>query len=442
MKRVLVTGFTLFLVLGVATFAASARSIDPSSAQNLQRGCGAPICPTATPVPPRDSDGDGVLNSSDRCPTVPGPASNNGCPLPSTTPPTQDRPTAQPTAQATAAPTLVPTLALPTLPAAGDCVLATRSAEGVNVRADASLESAIVASLDPQTVYPVLAILNSAEGDWARIALGWVARWVVREGGSCNALPAVQHISFSSNSSAPDDLLIFDGSSFSLSDPPEPDKPGECAGWAADWALRGGQSIHIGFCDGSVRPTACDGSVHPASCDGSVHPTACDGSVVPAPTQWCVEPEASGKGFIINGSLSDPPEPDKPGGSIQWYAGVGSDKSDFPGETVIIAFLQPPDSDTPLMLIWHIPADGDSQGINLDWSLQNLSESDRQGLLMTWWSNAASPDTAQGLIIGSLWSGQGVTLDWLPRAADGSVLIGINPPSGDGTTLKLAFALP
>ncbi|OJJ18565.1 hypothetical protein BKI52_23425 [marine bacterium AO1-C] len=33
-------------------------------------------------IPDIDSDGDGVLNSQDNCPTVVGPASNNGCPVP------------------------------------------------------------------------------------------------------------------------------------------------------------------------------------------------------------------------------------------------------------------------------------------------------------------------------------------------------------------------
>src|SRR5690349_18626004 len=41
-----------------------------------------------------DPDGDGVFGAKDRCPTVAGPASNNGCPLPTTnnnntTPPEQ-----------------------------------------------------------------------------------------------------------------------------------------------------------------------------------------------------------------------------------------------------------------------------------------------------------------------------------------------------------------
>jgi hypothetical protein len=39
-----------------------------------------------TPPPPPDADGDGVPDEADQCPTEPGPAENNGCPLPTDTP--------------------------------------------------------------------------------------------------------------------------------------------------------------------------------------------------------------------------------------------------------------------------------------------------------------------------------------------------------------------
>jgi hypothetical protein len=39
------------------------------------------------PPPPTDTDGDGVPDSTDQCPNDPGPASNNGCPLPPPPPP-------------------------------------------------------------------------------------------------------------------------------------------------------------------------------------------------------------------------------------------------------------------------------------------------------------------------------------------------------------------
>jgi hypothetical protein len=48
--------------------------------------------PTSSP-PPSDGDGDGVPDSTDQCPTQPGPASNGGCPLPD--PPPADCPTGE-----------------------------------------------------------------------------------------------------------------------------------------------------------------------------------------------------------------------------------------------------------------------------------------------------------------------------------------------------------
>ena len=53
-------------------------------------GISAPSAPstTVTPVapPPADTDGDGTPDAADTCPTVAGPASNGGCPLPTPAP--------------------------------------------------------------------------------------------------------------------------------------------------------------------------------------------------------------------------------------------------------------------------------------------------------------------------------------------------------------------
>ncbi len=447
MKRFLLPLVGLFLVLGVVASAASAMHSDPGVSPELQ-GCvpGRTCPPTATPPPPSppplpDTDGDGLIDLKDSCPTVPGPASNLGCPLPDTSPQTEDRdgdgvpdmndrcpdaggpasnsgcPVDQPAPQ----PSPVPTIELPTLPPSGDCVLATRDPQRINVRAKPSLKAEIVATLDPQSLYPVLATLHTSDGDWDQIADGWVAHWVIRQGGACATLPAVQLVE--SQPGPPTILLNSDSFDFALSDPnlSDPPEPDDCASpWGANWTNRSnGQSIHIGFCDGSVRPTACDGSVHPASCDGSVrpnacdgsvhpascdgsvrpnacdgsvhptscdgsvHPTACDGSVAPAPTQWCVEQSANG--FFIDSFLSDPPEPDKPAMGIQWYAGIGSDESDFPGETAIIALLQPFGGSAPLILIWHSP--GDTAGIIIHWSLSDPPEPDKPGFTIHWQPN-------------------------------------------------------
>jgi hypothetical protein len=40
------------------------------------------VTTTDPPLPPSDRDGDGVADTSDECPDTPGPASNNGCPIP------------------------------------------------------------------------------------------------------------------------------------------------------------------------------------------------------------------------------------------------------------------------------------------------------------------------------------------------------------------------
>ena len=67
------------------------------------------VTSTCVPVPPPDSDGDGVPDSGDACPSVPGPADNNGCPVeqPPSTPgpvPTPTSPTPTPTPTPTPAP--------------------------------------------------------------------------------------------------------------------------------------------------------------------------------------------------------------------------------------------------------------------------------------------------------------------------------------------------
>ena len=446
MKRILLALFIASLFLAILTLAASAQRGVPSASDALsQRVC--PTRCTPTPVPslppsPRrtstpppaqgnpngDRDGDGIPDSADSCPDQGGPASNNGCP--------PEQP----------APTSVPTIALPVLPTDGACVVATQSAEGVNVRAKPSLTAEIVGVLDPQSTYPVTAMLQNAEGSWDRSDQGWVASWVVRHGGSCTALPAVQIGVLDSNPGPPDDLLISDGFDFQFTgnpgeqEPPEPDAQGNCAApLGADWTNRSnGQTLHIAFCDGSVHPTSCDGSVHPTSCDGSVHPTSCDGSVhptscdgsvhptscdgsvIPTPTQWCIQPNANGRGFVVNGALAQPSNPDAQAFSMNWYAGIGSDASDFPGDTMIIAVLQP-EGGIPIMFIWDVPSDPsqqdttinwalgqppdpETQGIGIDWSLQEPPEPDKQGIVIDWaLQEPPEPDK------------QGFTVHWLPN---------------------------
>jgi outer membrane protein OmpA-like peptidoglycan-associated protein len=42
----------------------------------------APVAPVAAPEPPKDTDGDGVVDTEDKCPTVAGVAKYQGCPVP------------------------------------------------------------------------------------------------------------------------------------------------------------------------------------------------------------------------------------------------------------------------------------------------------------------------------------------------------------------------
>ncbi len=176
MKRLALLTILVGLVLGMATAAAGSPSAD----------CGGAFNPPCTPVPaggnnvnPGDPDGDGVPNGIDQCPDQGGPSSNQGCP-PGTVP--SATPAPESTAQG---------ISLPAMPLTGDCVAATRSAEGVNIRLQPSVSAGIVGVLDPQSLYPVNGQHHAADGTWDRIENGWVAGRVVRTGGNCGSLPVV-----------------------------------------------------------------------------------------------------------------------------------------------------------------------------------------------------------------------------------------------------------
>ncbi len=172
MKRVLFLFTAACLVFGMIT-------ITPVMGDNSLQPCN-PLtrCPTPVPPahPPNDRDGDGTPDGLDKCPDQGGPASNSGCPLDAATP--------------TPAPALAaPPVTLPTMPTTGDCVLATRTADPVNIHFEPSINARIVGVLDPQKLYPVIAQTDNAEGLWDRIVPGWVAGRVVRLGGDCETVP-------------------------------------------------------------------------------------------------------------------------------------------------------------------------------------------------------------------------------------------------------------
>ena len=213
MKRMLVILFSLMLIFSVGSAVVSAQTRDdtdgdgiPNSADNCPNQPG-PRTNGGCPLPDtggngggsQDRDGDGVADFVDRCPDQPGTGFTQGCPA--------DQP--QPTTNAPLPP--ASTFSLPPLPETGECMLATRSAQHVNIRAAASMQSPIVGTLNPSLTYPVIAQFVQADGNWLRIAAGWVAEWVVREGGNCDILAHIQFsaLFFNSNPGPPDSPLTI-----------------------------------------------------------------------------------------------------------------------------------------------------------------------------------------------------------------------------------------
>jgi hypothetical protein len=141
----------------------------PDTRDNCPNEAGLPDnngCPPAA-QPVGDADGDGLADNVDACPNQAGASENGGCPI-------------VPTA------TLVPAIVLPTMPTGGPCVIATLDAAPVNVRETPSTDAAIVASLDPASLYAVIG--RNADNTWLQVNGGWVAGFVSRLGGDCSAL--------------------------------------------------------------------------------------------------------------------------------------------------------------------------------------------------------------------------------------------------------------
>lgn len=134
------------------------------------------VPPNGCPAPPpdlgsRDGDGDGVTDDLDFCDQQPGPLENGGCPLPEATP--------------------LPAQPLPALPDSGACVAATSGYSAVNLREAPTILASIVGQLDPFSIYPVLMIFTTPEGDWLRTDGGWFAGYVTRLGGNCDSVPQI-----------------------------------------------------------------------------------------------------------------------------------------------------------------------------------------------------------------------------------------------------------
>ncbi len=142
-------------------------------------GCPLPPEPPPQPGPapqpqPGDRDGDGVMDEQDGCADQAGPAENGGCPV------SQDAAPPDPAANQ---------FPLPALPETGPCMVATQGYDGVNIRQFPDQEKAgIIAVLNPAEIYPVLARLVNGDEIWYRVADGWIASWVARQGGDCDQL--------------------------------------------------------------------------------------------------------------------------------------------------------------------------------------------------------------------------------------------------------------
>ena len=304
-----------------------------------------PCTPVPPAHPPNDRDGDGTPDGLDKCPDQGGPASNSGCPLDAATP--------------TPAPALAaPPVTLPTMPTTGDCVLATRTADPVNIHFEPSINARIVGVLDPQKLYPVIAQTDNAEGLWDRIVPGWVAGRVVRLGGDCETVPKLDEPG--ATDPTPNWLSFPNG-----------------FGLALDKGDAPGQDTPQGYCSPAFGINVADAN----GLLSSIHFAFGDGSVSPAPTDWCVTFDTNGQGF----GLEPPPDPDRQPFSAHWSVGFNADN---PAELLLIALLNfnpgqqaPPDPDkSGMQFTWRLfppdpckPGDAScaSQPANfaLNWSL-------------------------------------------------------------------------
>jgi hypothetical protein len=144
-------------------------------------------CPEGASGPsnPTDPDGDGVVGGSDFCPNAGGHINNNGCPP-------GEEPQADTPPDAPAGPTATNPPPLPSLPD-GECVAATRDGTRVNIRSLPGTEGEIVGAMSPQLLYPVTGQFTNAAGEqWWHIVEGWVASWVVRVGQDCGRVPSFE----------------------------------------------------------------------------------------------------------------------------------------------------------------------------------------------------------------------------------------------------------
>ncbi|MFN8529807.1 MAG: hypothetical protein U0670_14475 [Anaerolineae bacterium] len=186
MRRVIILSLCL-----IALFALSSAT--------LTLGQGFTTLPTATPN--SDTDGDGLPNTRDLCPTEPGPRENNGCPqtfpppnAPPDNPPPNNLPPAsggdnpQPSGDVVNQPPFNP----PSLPP-DQCSVTPARDNRVNVRRSPSMDAEVLGVLMPGLVYPALGyVVNNAEV-WMQLTnyegsdgtVGYAAQSVVMSSSFC-----------------------------------------------------------------------------------------------------------------------------------------------------------------------------------------------------------------------------------------------------------------
>jgi hypothetical protein len=164
-----------------------------------------------------DADGDGVVDNLDGCPAIPGPAENNGCPVPVDVQP-EPGPVEFSHPDADGDGIFDPLDACPLqfglpdkggcppeddsaeestqpftprwIPAEGACSVVANHPEGVNVRKHFSTQAPIVGVLEPDQLYPITAAYYQADKTWYLLAdpAGFVLSDVVILGGQCEGL--------------------------------------------------------------------------------------------------------------------------------------------------------------------------------------------------------------------------------------------------------------
>jgi len=137
------------------------------------------VCPTQSG--PRefngcpDSDGDGTSDNIDACPTQGGPDFNRGCPV--------EQPAENPVPENTTNP-VRPIVG-------GECTVATFLTTAVNVREYPASDAPVLGTLDPNVLYPVYGMHFFPDSTWYFVEMGWVNGVAVVLGGDCGGASRV-----------------------------------------------------------------------------------------------------------------------------------------------------------------------------------------------------------------------------------------------------------